>query len=142
MSYCSIMVQLDTCDCNLTAVSALLDADNGVVIYTRSNFLRFDALSKGDNKDIVEGLVDGSEKVETPQTWAGFPSWENYDTLLEGDGLEIMAYAIYHFAACVVLKSYLPPLDQWGKIPLRRWLTVDDIAFILGTLDSPFPLFP
>lgn len=118
-------------------------ADNGVVLYTRSNFLRFDAISKGENKDIFIGLRDGTEKVETADTWRDFNSWVDYESLLEpedseekNDALELMSFCVYNFAACVVNKEVLPPLNKLGRIPLRQWLSVDDLAFILGTLES------
>ena len=98
--------------------------------------MRFDAISRGENKDIFDRFCEGSESVENEAKWSDFDTWTDYDSLLEGHGLELMAYSIYHFAACVVLKELLPQLEKWGSIPLRKWISVDDIAYLLGTLET------
>ena len=119
-----------------------------VPAYTRRDFLLFDVASKGDNRDILnffeperipnvpEASQPKKEDVEDPEKWSGYNDWKDYPTLAEGRGLEVMAWTIFNFAPCVVHKSRLPTTDKWAGTPLKKWLTMDDIAFLLITLEN------
>ena len=109
--------------------------------YTRKDFLRFDAASRGDNKDIIDALnstVPGvpKEDVEDAGQWHDFASWKDYENLTATRGLEVLAWAIFNFAPCVVEKSRLPSTDKWAGTELKKWLSIDDIGFILITLEN------
>ena len=88
-------------------------------------------------------MENGTEDVETSESWNGFASWVDYESLLPPDdpeerneAMELMAYVVYNLSACVVNKELLPSSKMWGKIPLRQWLSVDDLVFILGTIEN------
>ena len=116
----------------------ILESSNGQSPYTRADFLRFDAASRGSNADILGAIAAGKEDVETAEAWKDFGSWVDYPTLLtpEVGGLELLAYTIFHFSPCVVSKNRLPLEEKLGDVPLRQWLSIDDIAFLLVTLEN------
>ena len=116
-----------------------MEGNDGESPYTRADFLRFNAATKGDNKDVFEGFdasSDFQESVETKERWADFANWTDHPTLAEGEGLELIGWSLFHFAPCVVHKNRLPPTSKWAVTPLDQWLTIDDIAFILLTLEN------
>lgn len=96
----------------------------------------YDALSRGKNKDITDAIANNREDVEDPEQWESFSNWKDYDNLTEGEGLEILSSCIFNFAACIVCAARLPKLADWGVVALSSWLTVDDIAFLLVTIEN------
>ena len=106
--------------------------------YTRKDFLLFDVTSKGQNTDIVESFARETDEdhIENRVSWRDFDQWTGYDNLQEGPGLKLLAWVIFHFGPSVVVKQRLPVTDRWAGTPIGKWLTTDDIAFLLVTLEN------
>ena len=107
---------------------------------TRKDFLLFDVDTKGPNIDIVESFAKphkvDHDQIENRVSWNNFDQWTGYESLKEGDGLKLLAWVIFHFAPSVVVKQRLPVTDRWAGTPIGKWLTTDDIAFLLVTLEN------
>lgn len=118
---------------------ALLDAEDDAdrPRYKRSDLLRFAVESKGCNKDIIRSIQAGHEKIEDPSVWENFDNWVDHEaTLADGAGLELITWLVYHFSPAVVMHDRLKPaMKEWGTVSLGSWLTIDDLAFIVLTLE-------
>ena len=98
--------------------------------YRRSDFLRFHAVTRGDNKDITQ-----SDDVDLLANYADFGSWKDYETLEAGDALKLMTWCIFHFGPHAVDKSKLPQSRIWAEDKMQSWLSCDDVAFVLLVLE-------
>jgi hypothetical protein len=100
--------------------------------YKRSDFLRFDAVTRGDNKDITQSESDDTDELEN---YADFGNWKDYETLEAGKALKLMTWCIFHFGPHAVDKSKLPQSRIWAEDKMQKWLSCDDVAFVLLVLE-------
>jgi hypothetical protein len=98
--------------------------------YRRSDFLRFHAVTRGDNKDIT-----ASDDVDALGNYADLDNWKDHETLEAGNGLKLMTWCIFHFGPHAVDKSKLPQSRIWAEDKMQSWLSCDDVAFVLLVLE-------
>jgi hypothetical protein len=98
--------------------------------YRRSDFLRFHAVTRGDNKDITE-----SDNIDILGNYADLANWKDYETLEAGVALKLMTWCIFHFGPHAVDKSKLPQSRIWAEDKMQSWLSCDDVAFVLLVLE-------